>query len=152
MWPGPRLVRMDRSSPPTRRQLLAGTTAVGTAVLAGCSLPGGSDPDGQVGGQVGASDVVALNNAPAPKRVSVTIADTAAETPHTSRTLELAPNERVDEVNDSKLPMNTSYTVAVDVVGGPDETFEWTDPTVERAPLWVVVDGSANIRFLLQAG
>lgn len=66
--------------------------------------------------------------------------------------LELAPNERVDPVNDSKLPMNASYTGAVDVVGGPDETFEWTDPTVERAPLWVVVDGSDNIRFLLQTG
>jgi hypothetical protein len=56
-------------------------------------------------------------------------------------------------VNSGKLPTNTSsYTVQVSVEDGPSETFEWTDPSVELAPLWVRIDGTRNITFLLQAG
>jgi hypothetical protein len=85
--------------------------------------------------------------------VSITITPAGAEDPHTSRTVVLAPNETVDPVSDSKLPTTgDGYTVDVAVEDGPSETFEWTDPTVTLAPLWVYVDDTRNIKFLLQAG
>jgi hypothetical protein len=40
----------------------------------------------------------------------------------------------------------------VSVENGPSETFEWDDPVVDRAPLWILIDDGRNIRFLLQAG
>lgn len=55
-------------------------------------------------------------------------------------------------MDDSKLPTNGSYAVEADVEGGPNETFEWEGPTVELAPLHVVVDEGDNADFLLKAG
>lgn len=102
--------------------------------------------------QPGASDVVAYNAAEESKTISVTITAGDAEDLHTSRSITVDPNHRVDPVNQSKLPLNTDYLIAVDVENGPNETFEWNDPTVKRAPLYVFVDDSSNIKFLLQAG
>ncbi|WP_310898699.1 hypothetical protein [Haloarcula onubensis] len=84
--------------------------------------------------------------------MSVTITPDGAEEPHTDRTLQIAPGDTVSPVNRSKLPTNDGYTVDVTVEDGPAETYEWADPTVELAPLWVLVDGSENIKFLLQSG
>lgn len=125
---------------------MAGVAAAG---IAGCSSlrddPGLSDS--------GATDVILSSAASEPRTVSVTITEADAETPRTDRTMDLSPGETVDPVNDGKLPTNTSsYSVSVSVVDGPSETFEWTDPTVELAPLWVRIDDSRNITFLLQAG
>ena len=133
----------------TRRQSLVTMAALVTAGLAGCS-----SRDSQDGmGNSGAVDVIAYSAASEPRTVSITVTDAEAETPHTSRTETLEPGEAVDPVNSSKLPTNTSrYTVDVAVADGPSERFEWTDPTVELAPLWVVVDDTRNINFLLQAG
>jgi hypothetical protein len=140
----------DESSLRSGRRRILTTVAACTGVtsLAGCSsLVGGGVGDS------GATDVVVYNLAPTPKTVSITVTDADAESPHTSRTLDLSPDEIVEPVNDSKLPTNTSaYAVEVTVKDGPSETFEWTDPTVTLAPLWVQVDDSRNIRFLLQAG
>ena len=133
---------------PKRRRVLATTALTGVASVAGCS----SLVDSGVGNS-GATDVVVYSLASAAKTVSVRITDTSEERPHTARTLELDPGDVVDPVNDSKLPTNTSeYTVAVEVEDGPSETFAWSEPTVTLAPLWVQVDDSQNIRFLLQAG
>jgi hypothetical protein len=116
---------------------------VGTATLAGCST---------IWDQTGATDVIVHNAASETKTIDITITASDAEDPHTSRTLEVAPNTQANPVNDSKLPTNTEYTVAVAITDGPSETFEWTDPSVERAPLWILVDDSQNIKFLLQSG
>lgn len=133
-----------------RRRILATVAAVTSATsIAGCSSLVG---DNGVGNS-GATDVVAYSMASTPQTVSLTISDADAESPHTSRTLELSPGDVVDPVNDSKLPTNTStYTIEVTVEDGPSETFEWTDPTVSLAPLWVQIDDTQNIKFLLQAG
>jgi hypothetical protein len=132
-----------------RRRILTTVAAcTGVTRLAECSSLVG---DGG-GGNSGAADVV-YNLAPTPKTVSITVTDTGAESPHTSRTLDLAPGDVVNPVNDSKLPTNTSeYVVEVAVEDGPSETFEWTDPTVTLAQLWVQIADSQNFRFLLQAG
>lgn len=120
-----------------------------TTSLAGCSLL--QDQTGV--GDSGATDVIVHNIAAEPKTVSITITDREAENPHTARTLTVSPEEIVDPVNSGKLPTNTSgYTVEVAVNNGPSETFDWTDPTVQLAPLWVQIDETQNIRFLLQAG
>lgn len=137
---------MDDDSPRLlgRRQVLAGIgTTAGIAALAGCSA---------LWEQTGAMDVVAHNAASGTRTVSVTITADGAEEAHTSRSLVIDPGETVDPVNRSKLPTNTDYSVDVAVEDGPSETFEWTDPTVERAPLWVFVDGTRNVKFLLQSG
>lgn len=126
-----------------RRQALSMIATAGTAALAGCST---------LWDQTGATDVVVHNAASETKTVEVSITPSGSDDPHTARTLEMAPHEQIDPVNDSKLPTNTDYTVAVAIENGPSETFEWTDPTVERAPLWIVVDDSRNIKFLLQSG
>jgi hypothetical protein len=132
-----------------RRQMLAAMVAAGTTSIAGCS----SFLDRGGVGDSGATDVVVHNVASESKVVSVTVTDTNAEEPHTDRTLDVAPGEIVDPVNSGKLPTNTSsYTVEVAVENGPSETFEWTDPTVQLAPLWVQIDDTRNIKFLLQAG
>jgi hypothetical protein len=142
-------MRDDRSPNVGRRGLLAAAAALTSTGLAGCA---GDQTPGGVGNSF-ATDVIAHNAAPGPRTVSVTITATDAESPHTSRTLELSPNEVVDPVNSSKLPANSaSYTVEVSVADGPNETFDWTDPAPELAPLWVLVDDSRNVGFLLEAG
>ena len=55
-------------------------------------------------------------------------------------------------MNRSKLPTNSGYTVVVDIEDGPRETFEWDDPDLELAPLYVLIDETENVKFLLQAG
>lgn len=134
----------DGPSRAGRRRILSAATAVASGVtLSGCAT---------LWDQTGATDVVAYNAADEAQTVSITITAAGAEDPHTSRTLELSPSERVDPVNRSKLPTNSSYTVEVAVEGGPSETFEWKDPALELAPLYVFVDGTRNVKFLLQAG
>lgn len=133
----------ESSEPPGRRRFLFAAAAAGAATLAGCTA---------VWDQTGATDAIVRNATPEPKTVSVTITPDGAEEPHTSRTLDLPARGVVDPVNRSKLPTNDAYTVAVDVDGGPSETFEWTDPRVELAPLHVLIDGTGNVKFLLQAG
>ena len=129
---------------PSRRRVLSTTAAVvGTSAVAGCTA---------LWDQTGATDVVVYNAAAERATVSVTITPTGAEEPHTSRTLDIPGGERVDPVNRSKLPTNSGYTVVVDVEDGPRETFEWDDPDLELAPLYVLVDETENIKFLLQAG
>ena len=118
----------------------------GTTALSGCTARQDDPPR-----QVGATDVVVLNDAPSRKTVTVTITDVEAETTHTERTIAVAPSERLD-VNRGKLPLNTAYRIAVSIEDGPSETFEWADPVIDRAPLWILLDDSRNIRFLLQAG
>lgn len=128
----------------TRRLVLAAAAGAGTAAVAGCS---------GLWDQPGASDVIAYNVSADPQVVTVTVTDAGEDIERTSRTLVLDPGERVDPVNDDgKLPLTTDYAVAVTVEDGPTETFEWEDPDVTRAPLWVLVDGTGNIRFLLEAG
>lgn len=128
----------------SRRRLLSTVGAVaGVTALAGCS---------SLWNQTGATDVVAYNAGSETKVVAITITDSDSDEAHTARTLELAPAEGVDPVNDSKLPTNASYTVEVVVEDGPSETFEWDDPDVELAPLYVMVDDSENVRFLLRVG
>lgn len=119
------------------------TGTAGTAAFAGCS---------GLWSQPGASDVIVYNAASDTKSLSVTITESDAAEPHTDRSLTAASGEKIDPANRGKLPLNTSYSVAVSVENGPSETFEWDDPTVERAPLWVFIDGTRNIKFLLQSG
>lgn len=127
-----------------RRRILAAVAGVtGTTALTGCSA---------IWQQTGATDVNVYNWGGEPKVVSITITAADADEPHTDRTLELGSGDRIEAVNRSKLPTNTSYTVDVSVEGGPSETFEWEDPEVTLAPLYVLVDESRNIKFLLQAG
>ncbi|MFW5974242.1 MAG: hypothetical protein ACOCPZ_02545 [Natrialbaceae archaeon] len=134
-----------------RRRSLLAMAAVATAGLAGCSW--GQNGNGNGMGNSGATDVIACNGASEPRTVTITVTEVDSDTPHTSRTLELSPGETVDPVNSGKLPTTaSSYTVEVSVENGPSETFEWEDPTVELAPLWVRVDETRNIKFLLQAG
>lgn len=134
---------MTEPSRPARRRFLAAAAAAGTAAVAGCS---------SLWDQTGATDVVAYNAADEPTVVAITVTPSGADDAHTSKTLELAPNESVDPVNDSKLPTNDAYAVEVSVEGGPSETFEWEDPSLELAPLYVLLDGSENVHFLLKAG
>ena len=135
----------DRSTVgPGRRRFLTAVAAVaGTTSIAGCSA---------LWDQTGATAVVVYNLRTEPVVVSVTTTPTDTEEPHRARELEIAPGAKVDPVNRSKLPTNSSYSIAVEVDGGPSETFEWDDPDVELAPLYVLVDETQDIKFLLQAG
>lgn len=134
----------DTSDGSSRRRFLTAMAGVtGFTALSGCSA---------VWQQTGATDVNVYNWAGEPKVVSITITAAGAEEPHTDRTLELGATERVKSVNRSKVPTNTGYTVEVTVEDGPSETFDWEDPDVSLAPLYVLVDESRNIKFLLQAG
>lgn len=135
----------DRSpvGPGRRRFLTAIVTVAGTTSIAGYST---------LWDQTGATDVLVYNVRTEPTVVSVTITPTDAEKPHTARELEIAPGANVDPVNRSKLPTNSSYSVTVEVDGGPSETFDWDDPDVELAPLYILIDETQNIKFLLQAG
>ena len=135
----------DRSTVgPGRRRFLTAVAAVaGTTSIAGCST---------LWDQTGATDVVIYNLRAEPIVVSVTITPTDAEESHTARELEIAPGAKVDPVNRSKLPTNSSYSITVEVDGGPRETFDWDDPDVELAPLYILIDETQNITFLLQAG
>lgn len=127
----------------SRRQMLGSMAATaGITGLTGCFSMD----------QLGASDVMIYNATTEIKSISVTITASESEEPHTSRSLEVAPAQETNPVNQSKLPLNTDYTIEVAVKDGPSEIFEWKDPTVERAPLFVFIDGSRNIKFLLQAG
>lgn len=87
-----------------------------------------------------------------PVTVSVVVTDTDATEPHTSRTLEISQGEKVEPVNRGKLPTNTSYTITVTVEGGANETFEWTDPKLDLAPLYIVIEDPQTIEFLFNAG
>jgi hypothetical protein len=134
----------DSSSGRSRRGTLAAAAAVaGVATVPGCAA---------LWDQTGATDVVVDNAATGPRTVTVVITPDGAEEPHTSRTLALDPGETVDPVNRSKLPTNDGYTVEASVEDGPSETFEWSDPTLDLAPLWVRVDDAGTVTFLLQAG
>lgn len=142
---------MDSVPPETSRRTALGTIAAlaCSTSVAGCSS---SRTDDNVGDS-GATDVLVYNAAATPKTVTLTIAESGAESPHTSRTLTLSSHELAEDVNDGKLPTHpSSYTVEVVVEDGPTETFEWTDPTVELAPLWIRLDDTRNIKFLFQAG
>jgi hypothetical protein len=147
----------DRSRQVSRRRTLGAMAAVGsTATLAGCSSflgDGGDDGTGGGIGNSGATDVVVVNAAAESKTVAITVTEDGAEDPAIDETLTLAAGELVERVKPSKLPTTVDgYTVEVSVTDGPSETFEWTDPTVELAPLWIRIDGTRNITFLLQAG
>jgi len=135
----------DRSTvDPSRRRFLTALAAVaGTTSIAGCSA---------LWDQTGATDVVVYNVRAEPIVVSVTITPTDADEPHTARELDIAPGAKVDPVNRSKLPTNSSYSITVEVDEGPSETFDWDDPDIELAPLYILVDETPNIKFLLQAG
>lgn len=136
-------MKLNPSQKLSRRQML-GSLGVSASVfgLGGClSLS-----------QPGASDVMIYNGTNEAMVLSVTITASNSEEPNTSRSIEVTPGERTDPVNQGKLPLNTNYTINVTVENGPSETFAWKDPTVTRAPLYVFIDGSRNIKFLLQAG
>lgn len=129
---------------PTRRRVLASLASVaGAASLSGCTA---------TWNQTGATVVVLHSAATAPTSVRVVVTPTDADDPHTDRTLDLSPGQTVEAVNNSKLPTNDAYAVDVTVSGGPSETFDWADPQVHLSPLWVLVDDSNNVTFLLQAG
>jgi hypothetical protein len=132
------------SDGPSRRRVLSATAAVvSVSAVAGCTT---------LWDQTGATDVVVYNAAAKRATVSITITPTDADEPHTSRTLDIPGGGRVDPVNRSKLPTNSGYTVVVDIEDGPRETFEWDDPDLELAPLYVLIDETENVKFLLQAG
>lgn len=134
----------DPSDGLDRRQYLSGLAALtGATVTAGCS---------PLWDQTGATDVILYCLAAGTTTVSVEIADADAMEPQMSRTLTLSQGETVDPVNDGKLPTNTSYSVDVAVEGGESATFEWTDPTLDLAPLYVVVEDPQSIEFLFHAG
>lgn len=132
-----------------RRQFLTILAAVaGTTTVAGCFGLGGH----RIGGQHGATDVLLYNLMAEPATVSVTITESDSDDPHTARTLTLTEGETVNPVNRGKLPTNGSYLVEVDVENGPSETYDWSDPDLELAPLYILIDDSQNIKFLLHAG
>lgn len=84
--------------------------------------------------------------------VALTITDAGAERPRLDRTLDLESTEQATPTDDGKLPVSADYTVEVDVVDGPRETYQWQDVRLELAPLHVLVDGSSNVVFALQSG
>lgn len=136
-------LRDDGTDRPARRSVLGGSAAL-LAGLAGCSLGGGSSK--------GATDVVLNSMAPEPVEVTLTISDPEAEEPRMDRTLELDTGERATPTDDGKLPAGGDYDVTVAVADGPTETYRWTDVTLERAPMHVIVDGGSNVFFTLQVG
>lgn len=133
----------DSTGRPARRTVLGGSAAL-LAGLAGCSLTGGSSK--------GATDVVLNCMASAPVEVTLTITTPDADDPRIDRTLELDTGEQATPTDDGKLPAGGDYDVTVAVAGGPTETYRWTDVTLERAPMHVIVDGSENVFFTLQVG
>jgi len=40
----------------------------------------------------------------------------------------------------------------VTVENGASETYNWESPDIELAPLYILIDDTANVDFLLQAG
>lgn len=134
---------MDARSGHTRRRCLSALSVLaGTATAAGCLS----------WEQTGATDVVAYSLAPGDVTASITITESDADEPHTSRTFTLGQGEQIDPVNDSKLPTNTSYTVEVAVEEGASATFDWADPDIERAPLYVAIEDPQTVEFLYHAG
>jgi hypothetical protein len=93
----------DRSpvGPCRRRFLITLVAVAGPTSIAGCSA---------LWDQTGATDVIGYNVGTEPIVVSVTITPTDAEEPHTARELEIAPGTKVDPVNRSKLPTNSSFS------------------------------------------
>lgn len=134
------MVRSPQST--SRRGYLAAIGATGVA-LSGCLT---------IGGNHGATDVMAYSAATEPKTVLVEVRDADSDDPVASSEFDIDPGEEVGPINDGKLPTNGSYVVDVDVADGPSETFEWADPSLDRAPLYVLVDDSDNVDFLLKAG
>lgn len=102
--------------------------------------------------QSGATDIVLYSLAADTSSVSVVVTDTDATEPHTSRTLSVSQGDKIDPVNQGKLPTNTSYTVEVTVEAGTSETFDWTDPELDLAPLHVLVEDPQNVEFLYNTG
>lgn len=134
----------DDPSTVSRRALLGSAAGfVATASLAGCT---------SIWSQPGASDVVLHNMAPEPTTVTVRIRAADRDETRTDRRLEVPAGGTVDPVNRGKLPLTVGYVITVEVEDGAQETFEWTDPNVSLAPIHVLVDGSENVTFLLQAG
>lgn len=126
-----------------RRRYLSTLAAVaGVTTTAGCFM----------WDQTGATDVILYSLAADSSTVSVTITDTDATEPHTSRTLEVSPGATVNPVNDGKLPTNTGYTVDVIVEAGVSKTFDWENPTLDLAPLYVIIEDPQNIKFAYNAG
>ena len=102
--------------------------------------------------QTGATDIRLYSLAADPLTVSVVITGANTTDPHTSRTLSVSQGETIDSVNRGKLPTNTSYTVAVAIEEGASETFDWTDPTLDLAPLHVLIEDPQTIEFLYNTG
>ena len=168
----PDLPRSDRRSatttPATRRTVLHSVGAVlATGLVAGCSALDGddsgddSDEDGGDGDSTtdggrnhdGASQVHLHNDAADRQRVQVEVTrETDPTVTVTNRSLSLAPGEVVQLPEGQNVPLWDDLTVVVDVEAGPRERYEWTDPSAERAPLHVFVDGTDNVLFALQVG
>jgi len=153
--------RSDRRSatttPATRRTVLHSVGAVvATGLVAGCSALDGDDSgDDSDGGRNhdGASQVHLHNDAADRQRVQIEVTrETDPATTVTNRSLSLAPGEVVQLPEGQNVPLRDDLTVVVDVEAGPRERYEWTDPSAERAPLHVFVDGTDNVLFALQVG
>ncbi|ERJ07016.1 TAT pathway signal sequence protein [Halorhabdus tiamatea SARL4B] len=129
---------------PDRRTFLSGAAATGAVATAGCSF---------LWDQPGATDVILYSGASQPRTVTVSITRSAGnEGTVVDRTMTVDPGETVDPVNQSKLPLGRPYTVTVTVENGGSETFNWESPDIELAPLYIFIDDTANVDFLLQTG
>lgn len=127
----------------TRRQCLSiAVVLAGAATSAGCLS----------WNQTGATDVFVYSLAPSNTTVTVTITDIDSTEPHTSQTRTLSQGDQTGPVNDSKLPTNTSYTIEVAIEDGASGTFDWTDPDIELAPLYIAIEDSQTINFRFNAG
>lgn len=126
-----------------RRQYLSALAAfAGVTTTAGCLTTN----------QSGATDIVLYSLAADTSNVSVVVTDTDATEPHTSRTLSVSQGDKIDPVNRGKLPTNASYTVEVTVEEGASETFDWTEPELDLAPLHVLVEDPQTVEFLYNTG
>lgn len=137
-----------RQSPSTsvsttsRRRFLVATGSVAIPGLtAGCYTDG-----------AGGSRIVVYNVTADPTTVSIEVVPESDDVSGLDRTLELDPRERIEIPEEFVFPLITDYSVTVDVEGGPRETFDWTESAADRAPLYVLLDGSDNIRFLVEVG
>jgi len=141
----PRTHGADSRKRPSRRRVVAAGAALAGASLAGCSFVPGT--------RKGATEVVLHNERTEPISVSLAVTGEGdGGEPRVSETIDLDSLERARPNEDDQLPVGTDYAVEVDVEDGPTETFEWRDVRVELAPLHVIVDGSDNVLFALEAG
>jgi hypothetical protein len=157
-------VRPASTTGTSRRTVLQAVGAVAASgVVAGCSALGDGDSgdgsnDDDVDGSTdggrnhdGASQVHLHNDAADRTRVQIEITrETEPTTTVTDRSLSLAPGEVVQLPEGRNVPLRDDLAVVVDVEAGPRERYEWTDPSAERAPLHVFVDGTDNVLFALQ--